>query len=190
MPQFSNTPPADPRGHALPLRRTPYHRPLVAIVTCDDLVGCPTHYWGGRTIPCEAQDCEPCLAGSGWRWHGYVSAYEPSLKLHFLLEVTGRCSEAFTNYRKANGTLRGCLFEASRPNAKHNGRVYIKTKTADLQRQPIPDPPNVKQVLSLIWNIPYTDIADAMPIKDAPAISVNTRGNGQQWKPESITDGT
>lgn len=190
MPRFSSEPPPDPRGQALPLRRCPFHRPLLAIVTCQNVVGCPTHYWGGRTVPCEEEDCEPCLAGVGWRWHGYVSAYEPNLKLHFLFEVTARCSEAFKAYRKANGTIRGCIFEATRPSGKPNGRVYLKTKTADLQKTPIPDAPQIPQVLAMIWNIPLTSITDAPPIKDLPAVHVNTRGNGQAWKPETITDAT
>lgn len=188
MPRFTNAPPSDPRGQPLPLRRCPFHRPLTAIVTCHDVVGCPTHYWGGRTVPCEEQDCEPCLAGVRWNWHGYVSAYDLNLKLHFLFEVTARCSEAFTDYRKANPTLRGCHFEATRPSGKSNGRVYLRTKTADLQKTAVPDAPNIPDVLAMIWNITPAEISEAPQIKGAPAIKVNSNGNGRDWQPEVTSD--
>jgi hypothetical protein len=162
----------------------------VAIVTCDNLVGCPTHFWGGRTVPCEQEECEPCLAGVGWRWHGYVGAYDVNLKLHFLFEVTARCSEAFGHYRNAHGTLRGCLFRATRPSNKPNGRVYLETKSADLQKTAIPDEPDIERVLAMIWNIPLPSITEARQVKKLPAIKVNTRGNGQQWQPETISDAT
>ena len=63
MPHFSSNVPVDPRGPAYPIVRTPISRPLVAIVTSPNLVGCYTHYWKGRTIPCEGPECPLCMAG-------------------------------------------------------------------------------------------------------------------------------
>ncbi len=188
MPHFTTVPPEDPRGTALELKRCPAGAPLTAVITCPDVVGCPTHFWGGRTVPHETEDCEPCLGGIGWLWHGYVSAYQVSLKLHFLFEMTARCVEPLTEYRKLNDSLRGCAFMAQRPSGKPNGRVYLKTKTIDLATVSLPGIPNIRQVLAMIWNLPLPNITDAPQIKGHPAIDINTRGNGQQWKPQTIDD--
>lgn len=64
MPTFSSDVPRDPRGPAFPIIRTPASRPLTAIITSPNLVGCYTHYFKGRTTPCEGADCQLCLQGS------------------------------------------------------------------------------------------------------------------------------
>ena len=61
MPRFSHDVPQDPRGPAFPIVRTPPGRALRAIVTSLDLVGCFTHYYKGRTIPCEGAGCRLCM---------------------------------------------------------------------------------------------------------------------------------
>lgn len=180
MPQFSNGPPDDSRGQALPLRRCPPNRPLTAVITCDDLVGCPTHFFGGRTVPCEVENCKPCLEGISWRWHGYVSAYLIKAKLHFLFEMTARCAEVLIQYRQAHGSLRGCLFEATRPSGNANGRVYMQTKPIDLEGIPVPRPPDLPKLLSMIWNLPARDAEINGRVKDHPRMQVHSTGNGQQ----------
>ena len=190
MPQFSSEPPRDPRGQSLELKRCPPGAVLPGLVTCHDVVGCPTHFWGGRTVPCEAVECEPCLAGIGWRWHGYVSAWHPTLKLHYLFEMTARCVEPLTEFRKVHPSLRGCQFLAQRPSGKPNGRVYLKTKSIDLTTITIPAPPDLTQLLAMIWNVPLPNISVADRTKDLECLRVNTKGNGQQWQAETISDGT
>jgi len=187
MPQFSSQPPADPRGQALELKRCPPGSVLAGIITCTDVVGCPTHFWGGRTVPCEEENCEACQAGIGWRWHGYISAFHTIAKEHFLFEMTARCVEPLTEYRLANPTLRGCSFLAQRPSGKVNGRVFLKTKTVDLESVTLPPSPDLTNVLAMIWNLPTSSITDAGRIKGHPAVKVNTPGNGQQWHPETVS---
>lgn len=158
MPIFSNTPPVDPRGVGLTLKRCPTYGAITGIVTSSDLLGCPTHFFGGRTVPCETQNCEPCLNGVPWRWHSYCSCWSQSNKIHFLLENTARATEPLVQYRDAHGSLRGCLFRAQRMNARPNARVYIETKPADLEKIHLPDAPDLAKVLSIIWNIPLPAI--------------------------------
>ena len=190
MPQFSSEPPLDPRGQSLELKRCPPGAVLGGIITCHDVVGCPTHFWGGRTQPHEDEDCEPCLAGIGWLWHGYVSAFQPQLRLHYLFEMTARCTEPLTEYRTKNPSLRGGSFLAQRPSGKPNGRVYLKLKQLDLATLTLPPPPDLAKVLAMIWNLPQTSLEVAGRIKGVPAVHVNTKGNGQQWQPETVTDAT
>ena len=158
MPNFTNRPPAEPRGPAFPLQRTPTSKPLIAIITCDDLIGCPTHFFKGRTQPCSAPDCEACLEQVSWRWHGYVSALNVTTHEHFIFEMTAQATDALVAYRKQHDTLRGCLFEARRLHARQNARVILRCKPADLQQISLPTPPNLEHALSILWNLPTPDI--------------------------------
>ncbi len=63
MPTWSHEPPQDPRGQSFEIVRAPIGQPLTAIVTSDHLVGCYTHFWKRRTIPCEGSGCRLCLDG-------------------------------------------------------------------------------------------------------------------------------
>lgn len=138
--------------------RTPSTKPIVAIATSTDVLGCITHFARNRTIPCEgAKDCPWCLEGHSWRWHGYLSAILTETLEHFLFEFTAAASSTFQQYQRLQNTMRGCYFKASRPSLKHNGRVVIACKPADEARLRLPEPPDVKKILCHIWNIPNTE---------------------------------
>ncbi len=178
MPQFSSTPPVDPRGQSLELKRCPPGAVLTGIITSPQIVGCPTHFFGGRTVPHEQGQCEPCTAGIGWLWHGYVAIYNTQQKAHFLFEMTARCVEPLTEYRAANGTLRGCSILAQRPSGKPNGRVYLKTKSVDLAGNYLPDAPDLTQVLAMIWGLPAPNLHIEGSLKNHPRVQVESSGNG------------
>jgi hypothetical protein len=187
MPTYSNEPPNDPRGHSLTLKRTPINRALIAIVTSPDLVGCPTHFWGGRTVPCENPDCEPCRNGMPWRWHSYLSAWDTNTRIHFLYESTARATEPFVTYRKAYGSLRGCHFRARRANSAINSRVYIETQPADLEKIKLPQPPDLIKCLAIIWNLAEPTLDVEGLLKDVARVVVNKDGNGRLIQPQPAT---
>jgi len=153
MPIYSHDVPDQPSGHALPIRRTPSYGALTAIVTTPDILGCYTHYWHGRTIPCEKPDCEPCNDGSPFRWHSYLAAWETKTALHFIFEMTAAAVEPLISYRDAHGTIRGCLFQAKRWKERPNGRILIQTKPADLTEINLPNPPDMEKCLATLWNL-------------------------------------
>lgn len=152
MPTYSNQIPDDPRGPALPIRRTPAFSKLRAIVTSDDLLGTYTHYYKGRTQPCERPDCEPCKNGMPYRWHAYFACEDLETALHFIFEVTATGAGPFIEYRDAQGTLRGCLFEATRWKNRPNGRILVRMKPADLTERRLLKPPNLEKCLAILWN--------------------------------------
>lgn len=180
MPTYSNVPPRDPRGNSLTLRRTPTGRPLQAIVTSTDLIGTPTHFWRGRTMPCTLPDCPAHEAGMPWRWHGYLSALNTASHEHFLFEMTAQACEAFVQYRTAYESLRGCLFMARRVNASHNARVHIVTKPADLENIQLPPAPNLVKILAIIWNLATPTIDVSSVLKGVPRIRIDKDGNGEE----------
>lgn len=173
MLHFQNEPPADPRGNNLTLMRCPPNKPIQGIITCQDLIGTRTHFFHGRTVPCDDSDCPACEVGVSWRWHGYVSLFCVRTSQTILFEFTARAAEPLTQYRKAYGSLRGCLMNASRSNAAGNSRVTIRTKPADLEAITLPKEPNLLEALSIIWNIELPAITVDGICKDAPVVNVH-----------------
>lgn len=155
---WSTDVPEDPRGPSFPLKRTPPGGRLVAAVTSENLLGTDTHFFGGHTVPCEKPDCEACLVGMPFRWHGYLSAIDASDNLHFLFEFTKQAGRSFKEYIKAHGSLRGCRFEATRHHSKVNGRVIITCRPVDQQKIALPKPPNIANCMAIIWNLPAGQI--------------------------------
>jgi hypothetical protein len=172
MLPFSNRPPEAAQGHSLPLHRTPATRPIFAVVTSDDLIGLPTHFYGGRTVPCDNEDCEPCSNSVPWRWHGYVSAIGIERRLHFLFEFTAQASDSFVAYKTKYGTLRGCQFKAYRLKKLPNARVMIETTPADLTKIQLPKAPDLPRTLCTIWGIPLHRTEQKRTINNRPRLDL------------------
>jgi len=161
MPPFSTGIPADPRGPAFQIRRTPPTKPLEGCITSHELLGCYTHYYRGRTIPCEGSDCPAHADGVPFRWHSWATVFDPRTGDHFLFEVTAKAGDPLILYRKTYNTLRGCHFLAKRIGDKPNGQVIIRTQPADLTKVTLPDPPNVLAILAIIWDLPLETLTIA-----------------------------
>ncbi len=179
MPQFSNEAPDDPRGHSLQILRTPTGAALTAIVTSEDLIGCPTHFWGGRTTPHEDEDCKACEAGLPWRWHSWLSAWNPRDHHHFIFESTARVTKIFTAYRDNHHTLRGCKFRAHRRSNIPNSRVLLECQPTDLDGVRLPNPPDLIKCMSIIWNIREPNLDVQGILRSVPRVVVNKEGNGE-----------
>ncbi len=173
MPNFSNDPPIAGDRPGLRLVRTPTKNPLHGIVTSENLVGCPTHFFHNRTVPCEMQGCEICGAGHSWRWHGYLACVERVTNEHVLFEFTAQASEAFRAYFKKYDTLRGCLFQAVRGGQNYNSRVSIQVKPADLSCRELPNSLDLVVLLCHIWNVPVPTAYIEGRLKDSPHIHVD-----------------
>jgi hypothetical protein len=154
MIPFSDHPPAADHGHGLPIRRTPAGRPLVGIITCDRLIGCNTHYFGGRTTPCTKPDCKACNAAIPWRWHGYITFLAQDDRQHCLFECTAQAAEELVIAQTTHGTLRWVKFEARRMSSKPNGRVLLRISPERNVAIPIPSEPNIPAVLAHLWGLP------------------------------------
>lgn len=190
MPNFSFAPPDPTAGPHLHLRRTPAAGKLIAIVTCDRLIGCPTHWFGNRTIPCEPPDCPACNKGHPWRWHGYLTAVNSKTNEHFLFEMTAQAAEPFTAYHTQYDTLRGCLFEASRVGNHHNGRVTIRCKPADLNKVHLPNPPDLVACLCHVWNVPTPEATIDDQLKQNDHIIINRKPDGNNEPAQQIMSRT
>lgn len=183
MPNWSTDVPDDPRGQGLPLLRTPAGSRLRAIVTSTDLIGCETHFWGGHTVPCEAPECEACQNGVAYRWHGYLSAFNPLDSLHFIFEMTDQAARFFTAYRKEHNALRCCQFEAYRWHSKKNGRVMIKCERSAVLSSALPQAPDLKKVMAIIWRLPIPNVQTLGVLRGQTRVHASSEGNGQSSDP-------
>ncbi len=185
MYDFSSEPPPDPRSNALTLKRTPTGRPLKGIITSGNMVGTATHFYHGRTKPCKTENCEPCLEGMPWRWHGYVSLFNPGSRQHILFEMTAKTVQPLLLYRLAHGTLRGCMLTAKRVNLAPNARVVITTTAADLQQYSLPNEPHLLEALSILWNIELSAIRLDGLNKGIPNVRISPKEILDAYNPET-----
>ena len=174
MPNWSSQIPSQPEHKGFDLRRTPVDKPLKAVITCVDLIGCYTHFWGGRTVPCEGEDCEACRAQSPSRWHCYLSALESSTRDHFLFECTAKAAQPLVEWREAYGTLLGCFITAHRPKRRRNARVEIICKPIDLTKITLPKAPDLILAMSVIWQLPATALSTPSGEHCSPLVDVDT----------------
>ena len=154
MPNYSNQLPAKTQHRGYDLRRTPADKPIKGLITSEDLIGCFTHWWGGRTVPCEGDGCEACKNNAPSRWHCYLTLHEDKTHDHFIFECTGKAALPLIEWRDTHHTLRGTLLIASRPKRRRNARVEIILKPYDLTGVMLPTPPDLKKAMAVIWQIP------------------------------------
>lgn len=172
MYQFQSEPPPDGDHHSLCLMRTPTNKGIAGIITSPDLVGTQTHFYHGRTIPCDNEECPACSEGFPWRWHAYCSLWSPATHRVVLFEMTAKCVEPLVTYRKAYGTLRGCHLTAKRATTSPNSRVIIQTKRADLENLSLPDGADILKALSIIWNITLPSLSVDGILKEIPRLNI------------------
>ncbi len=153
MSKWTSNPPPREAGYGMRLIRTPANGKLNGLITCDDLIGTPTHYFGGRTVPCDDQECKACEAAIGWRWHAYVPIVLARTHEHCILELTAQAAQSLKDYRKENLTLRGTWLSAQRAGNRRNGRVIITLAPHDLTQITLPPEPDVQQIMLHIWGI-------------------------------------
>lgn len=186
MPVYTNVPPEDAKGVALPIIRTPASGTMRAIVTSNDLIGTHTHFWGGHTVPCSPPNCDACAHGVPYRWHAYLTAFAAAKNLHFLYETTATAAEVFVAYRNTCLTLRGCQYEAYRWRNTRNGRVMLRCEPAPNHTIQLPQAPDLESVLAILWQLPKNSVQTApdrflgrelAPRRPIPDPASNPKGN-------------
>jgi hypothetical protein len=175
MPNWTNSPPPARNPHALSLLRVTPEKQIQGIVTAEDMLGCHTHYWKGRTTPCEGETCEPCKTGHPSRWHAYLPIWSPKTHHHVILELTAAAAETVTAYKHTYQTLRGCLITARRKNRNPNSQLVVECKPADINGILLPTPPDVVACMSTIWSLPKPLVEPTNRIAGIPTINPNGR---------------
>lgn len=184
MPVFRDSIPSVAREHGWSLERTPTHGALTGIITCESFLVCDTHYYRGRTVPCERicneqgdtiddSPCAACKDKIGFRTHVYCSVFDVKKRVHFIFECTTNAAKTLQDYKLACGTLRGCIIHCTRPKGTSSSKVFIETNTANLLKQPLPNPPDIERALCVIWRIPLNALEPSVDHKKNGKIKPN-----------------
>lgn len=168
MPEFSDRPPAESSGHNFDVVRCPATGKLRACVTSENLLGCPTHFYRGHTVPCEPPDCPACCESLPWRWHGYIAIFTAQSHLHQLLELTAPPAEKLAEWFDLHKTLRGCEITLNRVSPRPNGRVHVILRAIDIASIQLPPAPDLRRVLATLWNLPAATQAVSGLMKNHP----------------------
>jgi len=169
MISWTNTPPSTTSDCGYRLIRTPPFKPLRGIILADDLLGTPTHYTKGRTLPCPQGECEHCANGLPYRWHAYVPILCMPGKERVILEMTALAADQLKGYHSRFGTLRGLEVYADRPSRKPNGRIVILAKASGIPDTELPVAPDIRRILLHIWGIDDAAIEDNGRRRNMPA---------------------
>ena len=184
MPEFRSSLPISRPNQGFDLKRTPERGAIQGIVTCENYIVCDTHFYRGRTQPCERSvndegktiddsSCAACRDKIGYRTHVYVSLFDVKTREHFIFECTDHAAKPLDDYQKANGTLRGCILYSSRPKGTKNSKVFIETNTANLQKIVLPKPPNLQHSLCIVWRVPLVGLSHQLPHKKNGEVKVD-----------------
>jgi len=114
------------------------------------------------------------------RAHCYLSALDPATHDHFLFECTAAAALPFKDWLATYGTLRGCLFQATRPKRRRNAKVEILTKPCDLTKITLPPPPDIPKAMSVIWQLPGAAISLNGALDSLPRLKVNSEQTARQ----------
>lgn len=187
MPTYRTTLPEKSKHQGFDLKRTPEAGSLQAIVTSENLLVCDTHFFHGRTAPCERivndqgktiddSFCLACKEKIAYRCHVYVSAFDAKKQEHFIFECTDNAAKPLEEYKTASGTLRGCVLYATRPKGLKNSKVVIETSSVNLAKVKIPQPPDLIRALAVIWRLPVT----AFDVEKNKSRSAVVKTNGKK----------
>lgn len=184
--QIHTRPPTSDRKSALTLRRTPTAGVIRGTIVSDKMVYVPTHYWGGRTMPCTENECPACQAKRGKRWHAYIAFVPRGSRETQLLELTEHAAYPVYETQERLGTLRDVQIFAQRRSAKPNAAVVVTCTTDEAGLLTLPAPPDLAAALRVIWSIETSAEADDAPqyktAADKPPAQTPQTEKGKRWK--------
>lgn len=157
MQKWSTLPPASEGPATLPIERTPPKGELVGWITSHKMLGCPVHWYKGRTKPCQLEDCHACAQNVPWRWKGYLGLHVKKDNRHVLFEFPAQVGEKLGDYLKTHRSLRNLLIAVNRIPEKPNGKVNLRWKDTDDKILAIHEEPNLLYILSALWDIPLQE---------------------------------
>ena len=126
-----------------------------AVILSHDIVGCYTHYWCRRTIPCRKDGCPACEKGYSARWHGWVFVQSRKTASKGIFEFTAGASAGLDKYFKEHRTLRGAIINAWREPAKANGRLVIQLEESKMDASVLPKAIKILPILMRMWHARY-----------------------------------
>jgi len=150
---FRHRPSTDQMPQQLPLLRVPPKGLSGLVILSHDIVGCDTHYWRGRTRPCEAPNCDACQANQRPRWRGYLAVMSQRTEKIGVIELTPAAVAPVDRAFRQARTLRGCQIALARKNEKPNGQLFAQISVPNETKEHLPKAPNLKTYLAKLWDL-------------------------------------
>lgn len=111
------------------------------------------HYWRGKSVPHNAEWCEPCDFNCELRDRGYIACTPRNVIDIQILEVTDQCADAIADATERFKTLRGMVVNLSRKEKKANGKLRIDFSGTQIASDLLPTSPNVEEIMRRIWGL-------------------------------------
>jgi len=162
---WQRRPNAEDQNTKFRIQRAPSKGAILARVLSHDFNGARTHYWGGRTRPCDPVLCEPCDDNQKSRWHGWIFAQDLKTLEVFICEFPPAVGNDLDRKYGELRTLRGVHFKLFRVGGKANSRVVIQFGSQDQDREALPRVPALEPILCAIWGVRVA------PVKKSPRMT-------------------
>lgn len=125
------------------------------IILSHDIIGCYTHYWCRRTIPCRTEECPACEKGYTARWHGWIFVMDGETQHKGIFEFTAGASAPLDRYFRQHRRLRGAALRAYRSPPKPNGRLLLEISESKFDMDVLPKAVAVLPILMRMWHARY-----------------------------------
>lgn len=163
----------EPRG-GWSLRRCPTKGFLAVVIVSHDLMGRYTHYFAGRTRPCQGNDCEACNKNMRPRWHGYLCAIDLQTNEKIIVEVTSSIASQLGEWFDSHRTLKGSRMKLERRSPKPNGKITCKLAEPAPGTGELPTAPDIRPIMNKIWEVYEARVQPAHKLVPVPLRATGT----------------
>lgn len=151
--EWEDSPSAEQRVRRWTIVRAPEKGKASFLCLSGKLVGCRTHFFGNRTVPCLGRLCAACEAGKEWEWHGYLACVRGGTKAREIVEIRGAVGGQIHDEYCKRRSLRGMMFSLRRNEQRSNGRVVVDfTGWADDMKQ-YEEVEGLRKILCTMWRV-------------------------------------
>jgi hypothetical protein len=158
---------------------------LVYVRFLDAIRGLPTHFYSGRSVPCQGQECLPA-AHKGrqvWKFYGPGEVWEPGPKLWrpWVLEITENLEEQLRGLQ-----LRGQVWALERSGKTPKKSVVTGMYCETLDERSVPRPFDVESVLMRFFRVATLNLGLPSPIP--PRLLLSPREGKEPQLPGCVPD--
>jgi hypothetical protein len=155
---WSRRPPEGEAKRNYRITRAPAKGVLTLTILSHDLVGCYTHYVGGRTRMCPGNGCEVCAANTRPRWHGYLAAVDEAKGDRVIVELPATIADSVGKIFDQARTLKGTRLMLSRTSNRPNARVTAKYSAPISAEAEYPAVADIRPILERMWEVIGTTV--------------------------------
>lgn len=163
---------------------------LKGIMLAGDVCGAYTHWYGGKTVPCNGLTCPACSMNVEVRWHGYLPLYNTTTRNTIIAEITTAAVEPIDRWFREKRSLRGAFIEIMRGADRANAPLKSRVSDGPLPMEALPTAPHVREILEKMWGTWELRRRKAGDVAADGTISMRDQLKGQTEIAEQFYDET